>query len=378
MKRIFALLLAVLLCVGLFAACKKTPGAKPGTTTQAGETIIPQGSTLPGAAAAPGEHGDPGDTEIDDATEPPGQKSYSSPKRIPTVREGKDYTNGGIPDGVAEIYAVDGRLLFTYVTRWVGDAETRTNRDFYTLFEYTPENGKCHAVSPEVGYILRVGDRFLYDKVGVGIGAENYWDVPYFTNNGSWTDEQPITGAEARRLISAPAQALIQGKMQPYAIQRSGTALAVSLPESGEVLALTLDVKGMFGKTTPDGLLIDIRGAANEKIYLSVGCVLPEGGYIKELYVMPIAGGKPSPIRYNDLPIWVDPISGIDNEVVYGYSIQPNKTRALLRLDTATDTVQLLATVRDAVWHCVATDEYVLYEIPKKAGQDALACKKIG
>jgi hypothetical protein len=61
--------------------------------------------------------------------------------------------------------------------------------------------------------------------------------------------------------------------------------------------------------------------------------------------------------------------------MIYGYSVLPGGSRALLRVDTATDTVQLLATVREAVWHCVATDEYVLYEIPKKAG--ALACKKI-
>jgi len=375
MKRLLALLLTILALTALLAACKKRQDPAPGATTtaQAGETITPPpGVTSPGAAAQPGETGEP-----DDRAEPPGQKVYSSPKRIPTVKRGKDYTNGGIPDGVAEIFSLDGKLLFTYVTRWEGDDQTRTNRDFYTLFEYNPADGKCSAVSPEVGYIMRIGDRFLYDKAGVGIGAANFWHVPYFTNNSAWTDEKQITGIEARKLISAPATALIQGKAQPYTVQRAGTAVTVDLPESGDVLALTLDARGIFGKTTPDGLMIDIRGVADEKLWLSVGCVPQDNVYVKELFSLPIAGGEPTPVRYGENPIWVDPISGLRDGVIYGYSILPNKSRALLRVDTATEAVQLLATVKESVWHFVANDAYVLYEIPKKAGQEVLGCKKI-
>jgi len=376
-KRIFALILAILALASLLAACKKTQEPKPGVTTaQAGETIVPQGGT----AAAPGEPGGADDSASEEQTEAPGQKNYTSPKRIPTVKRGKDYTGGNIPDGVADIYAVDGKLLFTYVTRLEGDDATKTTRDFYTLFEYNTQNGGCKAVSPEVGYIMRAGDRFVYDKAGVGLGASNYWDVPYFTNNSAWTDEKQITGAEARKLISAPGTAMIRGKAQPYTVQRNGTAITIDLPasgESGEVLALALDVRGMFGKTTVDGLMIDIRGAAHEKLWLSVGTVAADGTVMKELYAVSIAGGAPRPIRYGDKPIWVDPMSDIQDGVIYGYSVLEGKSRALVRVDTATEKAQLLATVREAVWHCVATDDYVLYEVPKKAGKVDLECKRI-
>ena len=374
MKRIIALVLAVLTLAALFAACKKTPDPAPGeTTVAAGQPTAPDGSAQPGASNPAGQ------TEPPEQTEAPGLKEYSSPKRIPTVEKGKDYTEGGIPDGVAEIFSMDGKLLFTFVTRWQGNEETRSTQDFYTLFEYIPASGRCRAVSPEVGYIMRIGDRFLYDKQGVDLNADNFWDVPYFTNNSGWTDEQQITGAEARALISAPKTALIKGKVQPYGLQRSGTSIALTLPASeGEVLALTLDPRGISGSKEADGLIIDIRGAANEKLWLSVGFVPEEGKFIKELYSLPIAGGAPTPVRHNGNAIWVDPFGGLEDGVIYGYSILPDKSRQLLRVDTATGNVQLLVTVKDATWHCVANDEYVLYEVPKKDGKETLECVKIG
>jgi len=375
MKRIFAIILAALLLAAVFAGCKKKPAdpkAGTATTAQAGETVIPPGGAVSPDGAAAGEE--------DERPEAPGQKTYSSPKRIPTVKQGKDYTNGGIPDGVASIFSMDGKLLFTYVTRMIGSDQTKDTRDFYTLFEYHPESGKCTAVSPEVGYITRVGDRFLYDKAGVGIGAANYWDVPYYTNNISWTDEKQITGAEARKLISASETALIKGKVQPYTTQRMGAAVTVTLPESGEngeVLAINLDFRGAFGKNAPDGLMIDIRGIANERLYISVGSISDAGEFVKELFSVPVGGGAPVPIRHDGLPIWVDPISGIQDGVIYGYSVLPNKNRALVRVDTGKDTVRLLATVRDGVWHCIANDKYVLYEVPKASGKSVLECKPI-
>ncbi|MCL2298758.1 MAG: hypothetical protein FWC27_01265, partial [Firmicutes bacterium] len=348
---------------------------KPDATTQSGETIVPPGgATTPGGAAAPGG------AQGEEPTEAPGQKNYSSPKRIPTVKRGKDYSDNAVPDGVADIYAVDGKLLFTFVTRLEGDDATKTARDFYTLFEYNPQNGGCRAVSPEVGYIVRAGDLFVYDKAGVGLGAENYWDVPYFTNNSAWTDEKEITGAEAQKLIGAPAAALLKGKVQPYTVQRSGAAVTIHLPESGEkgeVLALNLDLRGIAGQGSADSLMIDIRGAANEKLWFSVGSVAKDTTYGKELYAVPIAGGVPKAVRYGELPIWVDPIGHIQDGAIYGYSIRPDKSRALLRVDAAAGKVQPLATVREAVWHFVANDAYVLYQIPGKDGKVELGCKKI-
>ena len=374
-KRIIALVLAAALCAALLTACKKKPAPAPGETTAHGETITPQGGASPGEGTPRAQPGQTG--AQDDYTEAPGQKTYSSPKRIPTVKIGKDYTNGGIPDGVAEIFSLDGKLLFTYVTRWEGDDQTRTNRDFYTLFEYNPADGKCSAVSPEVGYIMRIGDRFLYDKAGVGIGAANFWHVPYFTNNSAWTDEKQITGIEARKLISAPATALIKGKEQPYTVRRTGTAVTIDLPESGETLGLTLDAKAIGGKAGIDGLMIDIRGAAREKLWLSVGSIGKDGALVKELYCVPLAGGAPKPVRYDGKPIWVDPIGGTEGGVIYGYSVLDGRNRALVRVDAATEKAQLLTTVREAVWHCVANDAFVLYEVPKSAGKVELAHKRI-
>ena len=369
MKRFIALTLAVLLCAALFAACKKTPAAPGGTTAQPGASAAAPGAT--------GLDGKPVTTEADHRTEPPGLKNYSSPKRIPTVKQGEDYSNGAIPDGVAEIFSVDGKLLFTYVTRWVGDKDTRTTRDFYTLFEYNAEKGDCRAVSPEVGYIMRVGSRFLYDKEGVDVSAANYWEVPYFTNNSAWTDEVQITGAEARKLISAPAQALIQGKMQPYTVQRSGASVTVTLPESGEVLAFDLKPKNVFGKNSIDGLIIDIRGAADEKLWISIGAAAEGGNLEKELFSMPVSGGALSPVRWEANAIWVDPIGTLQDGVIYGYSVLADGSRALLRVVTSTGKVQHLATVKDSPWHCVANGTHVLYEVPKRDGQETLACKKI-
>jgi len=373
MKRILALLLAALALAALLAACKKTPAPGPGavTTGPAGEAIVPPGGSVPGGEAAPGE------AEPEERTEAPGQKNYSSPKRIPTVKRGKDYEGANIPDGVADIFSMDGRLLFTFVTRLEGDDATKTTRDFYTLFEYNTETGGCRAVSPEVGYITRAGGRFLYDKAGMRPGSPDYWDVPYFTNNGAWTDEKQITGEEARQLLAAPPTALIKGKEQPYTVQHSGTAVVVDLPESGEALTLTLDVKPISGSASADGLTIDIRGAAREKLWLTIGHAAKDGSYVKELYCTPLTGGALKPIRHNGEPILVDPLSDMRDGALYGYSILPNGSRVLLRVDTATEKAQPLATVRESVWHFVANAAYVLYEIPKKADKVELGCKRI-
>ena len=374
MKRIIALILAALTLAALLSACKKT--AEPGTTTtQAGETIVPPGGNAGGVT--PGDPDDPNSPEDEERTEAPGQKEYSSPKRIPTVKRGQEYEVASVPEGVTDIFSVDGKLLFTYVTRLEGDDQTQTTRDFYTLFEYDTKSGGCRAVSPEVGYIMRAGDRFLYDKAGVGLSASNYWDVPYFTNNSAWADEKEITGAEARKLISAPATAVIKGKAQPYVVQRNGTAVTVELPESGEVIALTLDVKALGGKSGAESLMIDIRGVANEKLWLSVGSFAGNGTLVKELYTVPIAGGATKPIRYNGKPIVADPLGGIQDGVLYGYSVQDGKSRALVRVDPATEKVQLLVTVKESVWRCVANDTYVMYEVPKKAGKVELVHKRI-
>ena len=373
MKRLVALILAALTLAALLAACKKTQDAGPGTTTtQAGETIVPPGGNAGGAAG----QDKPGGAH-EERTEAPGQKEYSSPKRIPTVRQGQVYEGVSIPEGVADIFSVDGKLLFTYVTRLEGDEETQTTRDFYTLFEYDTKTGGCRAVSPEVGYIMRAGDRFLYDKAGVGLGTSGYWDAPYFTNNSAWTDEKEITGEEAQKLISAPGTAVIKGKEQPYKVRRNGMAVTVELPESGEVIALTLDVKALGGKSGADGLMIDIRGVANEKLWLSVGSFAGNGTLVKELYTVPVAGGATKAVRYGGKPIVADPLGGIQDGALYGYSAQDGKSRALLRVDTATEKAQLLATVRDSAWRCVANETHVLYEVPKKAGKVELAHKRI-
>lgn len=373
-KRAIALILAVLAVI-LLAACGTKGGSPDETTTvPEGSSAVPQGNTsAPGATDADGqpltipEHtGGASDDKI-----------YSSPKKIETIMEGEDYTGGDIPDGVAEIFSVDGKLLFTYVTRCVGNAETKTTSDYYTLFEYNTGNGSCKAVSPEVGYIMRVGDRFLYDKSGVPVGSANYWDVPYYTNNSSWTDEQQITGAEAVKLISAPKTALIKGKQQAYAIQRSGLTLTVTLPESGEVLTCTMDPKDVFGTKTLDGFMVDIRGISNETIYLSISFVPESGGYVKELCALPLGGGKLVAIRYGDASVWVDPLCEIQNDVLYGYTIHSNKSRSLLRIDTTSGAVQLLTKTNDHVFHCVANGTHVLYEIPKSNGESNLECKAI-
>jgi len=367
-NRAIALLLAVLTLVTLLAACKKTKDPQPGaTTTLAGETIVPPGGSEPGG----------GGEGADEQTEAPGQKNYSSPKRIPTVKRGKDYEDADIPDGVSEIFSLDGKLLFTFVTRLEGDDKTKTTRDFYTLFEYNPQSGGCRAVSPEVGYITRVGDRFLYDKVGVRLGTEGFWDVPYFTNNSSWTDEKEITGEEAQKLLAAPATALIKGKEQPYAVQHTGTAVTVELPESGETLALTLDVKSIAGSAGADTLLIDIRGVAHEMLWLNISRPAKDGGFVKELYYVPLDGGAPKPVRHGGEPILADPLSNLRDGAIYGYSLLPNGNRVLLRVDTATRKAQPLATVSQSVWHCVANAGYVLYAIPKEADKSELGCRAI-
>jgi len=375
MKRIIALLLAALMLAALLSACKKTQDAgSGGATTQEGETIVPGNA----GGAATGDPGNPGAQGDGERTEAPGQKEYSSPKRIPTVRQGVTNESGDtLPEGVADIYAVDGKLLFTYVTRLEGEEETGATRDFYTLFEYDTKSGGCRAVSPEVGYIMRVGNRFLYDKAGVGLGASDYWDVPYFTNNSAWTDEKKITGDEARKRIGAPGTALIKGKEQPYTVRRNGMAVTIELPESGEVIALTLNLKNIAGKNGTDGLMIDLRGVAREKLWFSTGSFADNGALVKELYCVPIAGGTPKAIRYNGKPIVADPLGDIQDGVLYGYSIQDSRNRALVRVDLTTEKVQLLATVRDFVWRCVANDTHVLYEVPQKGGAVALEHKRI-
>ena len=304
---------------------------------------------------------------------------YSVPLDIPVETRGEDYSNRGIPEGVAQIFAVDGRLLFSYATRWEGDEQTRKTVDYYTMFEYHPDTGGCTAVSDEVGYITRIGDRFLYDKSGVVPGDADFWAVPYYLNTAAWNNEIEITGAQARQLIGAPRTAMINGRVQAYTTAYTGGAITVTLPETGEVFAVTLDTKNAFGvKGVLSGLMVDIRGVANGRVYLSASCVPEEGVYLRELLCANLDGSGLTPLRYDGNPIWADPYGSMDDGCIYGV-LPAGKGTSLLRVDTLTNEVKALATVKESVWHFVATDDYALYEIPSRDMNQAntLGCVKI-
>jgi hypothetical protein len=236
--------------------------------------------------------------------------------------------------------------------------------------------GGCTALSGEVGYIAKANGRFLYSKGGVPANSAQVWDVPYYTNNAAWNSEAQLTGAQARLLLSKPGTALIRGKVQPYTTQRAGSTVSVALPESDDVISIPIDPRAI---RAAGGLILDIRGVANERLYLSVGGVSEDSYVVKELFSVRLDGGGLEPIRYGGLPIRVDPIGGMDGGMVYGTVSLPEGT-ALVRVDTEDNGVTLLATVEQSVWHFVATEEYVLYEIPAAAAGKPrrLGCAKIG
>jgi len=260
---------------------------------------------------------------------------------------------------VAQIFAVDGRLLLSHLTRVDG------GRDFYTMFEYHPGTGRVTAVSEEVGWITRVGDRFVYDKSGVVPGDANFWDVPWYINTAAWNNEIEISGAQARQLIGAPRTAMIGGEEQPYTAQRVGNAITVTLLESGEVFPLTLDPRATFNANSSDGMIVDIRGVAHDKIFLAAAFVPGGGVHERELFVMNLDGTGLAALRHNNNPILADPTGVIENGYLHGVSVAGNRT-ALLRVNTATNEVIELATVRERVWSFAATDTHVLYRIPAR------------
>ncbi|MDR2752714.1 MAG: hypothetical protein LBB50_00195 [Oscillospiraceae bacterium] len=371
-----ALALVAALLAGLLAGCGKNtapqesaPQSAVGITGGTWEySLPPLDAGQPGSTATQtgtAQTGTAQNTLPPATTLPPAAtgKHYDSPNKIPIKSKGKDYSGNTIPKGVAEIYAMDGRLLFTHVTRWASDKKTQKTVDFYTLYEYNPQDGTCAALSEEVGYITTAGGRFLYDKTGVPIGTKGFWDVPYFTNNGSWSNEKEITGAQAAQLLAAPRQAVIHGKRQPYTTQRNGSNIIVTLPETGEALPVILDPKKIFGSNAPEGFNVDVRGVANENLYISFSCTPKKDMYIKELISIPLNGGAMTPVRYGNYPVWIDPVSEIENGFLYGISVTPEGT-VLLKIDSAANQAIALATVNKAVWHFVATDAYVLYEIP--------------
>jgi len=219
-------------------------------------------------------------------------------------------------------------------------------------------------VSDEVGFITKAGGRFLYDKTGLAAGDPQVWEIPYFTNNGPWNNETELTGAQAKQLLEQPKTALIQGKEQTYSIIRAGTRITVSLPETGDAIDLTVDPIELFSSKGAGAFTVDIRGVANERLYLSISGLTDGGAHLKELFSVNLKNNNVKAVRHGKYPIWVDPVSEIEDGFVYGTALTPQGT-ALLRVDTKNDSVKLLATVPEAVWHFVATDEYVLYEVPE-------------
>ena len=159
---------------------------------------------------------------------------YADVADIPVKRIGSVYGSGS-PGGPVELFALDGKLYFSFSTRMEGNDKTQTTVLSYTLFQYQPADGSCIAVSDEVGYIFQVGGQFLYDRSHAYLTADNRWTVPYYLNDVSWRQERKISGEQAKRLMDKQAfTAVIDGVSVAYttAVQ-DNTAILITVEGRG-------------------------------------------------------------------------------------------------------------------------------------------------